>query len=283
VNQPEFIITHTAAKRGLTTPQEIDAWHRDRGFRRLYPQRAYGLKHFGYHYYIHKDGSLLEGRGETEVGAHCRDMGMNRKSIGVCFEGHGDHEVWTPAQWRTFASLFRDLHARHGIPVANVIGHRETGARKTCPGKLVNMAMVRTRLDESAVPVLPAEAIGVPVGHGPLTFAPARPPVVPSPKPRFVYQHARLIREIGAVLLSFVPFVKPSSADRIMAKLIDQPSPSPTRKVKFGGFAGILTTVAIGALVHFGIADEAAASVLVSGVTTAIIFVVQYFTKERAK
>ena len=83
MNAPQYIIVHTVAKKGVTTLAEIDQWHRNRGF----------TNGFGYHYYIRKDGNLENGRSEHEQGAHCLDMGMNSKSIGICFEGHGNYEA----------------------------------------------------------------------------------------------------------------------------------------------------------------------------------------------
>lgn len=70
------------------TAKDIDAWHKERDFKRT-PQaiRAYNseLKHIGYHYVIGVDGTIYLGRHIEEVGAHTQ--GSNAKTIGVCLVG----------------------------------------------------------------------------------------------------------------------------------------------------------------------------------------------------
>jgi len=136
VNNPQFIIVHTVAKKGVTTLLEIEQWHKDRGF-----------AGFGYHYYIRKDGTLEHGRDERKQGAHCLDLGMNTKSIGICFEGHGNYEPWTTEQINSWQVVANTLMRKYSIPITNILGHRETGANKDCPGKLVNMSKVRNDLE----------------------------------------------------------------------------------------------------------------------------------------
>lgn len=137
MNQPKYIILHTVAKKGVTTLAEIDTWHRQRGW-----------KGIGYHYYIRKDGTLEFGREETEVGAHCTDMGMNSQSIGICLEGHGNYEHWTIDQLLTLRVACIHLMDKYDIPVTNILGHRETGANKDCPGKLIDMATIRREVEQ---------------------------------------------------------------------------------------------------------------------------------------
>lgn len=133
MNKPEYIIIHTAAFRGHADIDEVRRWHLERGFSDV-----------GYHYYIRRSGELQKGREENVAGAHCRNRGMNRKSIGVCFEGDGDHEYWTIHQWNAFYLLVGSLATRHAIAVEDILGHRETGSPKTCPGNLVDMDQVRS-------------------------------------------------------------------------------------------------------------------------------------------
>jgi len=152
-NKPNYLIVHTAAFKGDISMKIIDEWHRKRGFREA-----------GYHYFINYDGEIEKGRDEWERGAHCIDRGMNSKSIGICLEGHGDKEEWTDMQTQMFNALARREMEEYGIPSRRVLGHRETGANKSCPGKLVDMDKVRNRLDHEArvdpVDVLPPEVIG---------------------------------------------------------------------------------------------------------------------------
>lgn len=137
---PLYIIIHTAAFNGTASIADVDRWHKDRGFKR---QGTHELQYVGYQYYIRKDGTIQKGRRENEVGAQCKDMGMNRKSIGICCEGHGDIEPFTAAQVTSIKSLYKEINGRWTIPAQNVLGHRETGAPKTCPGTKVNMDELR--------------------------------------------------------------------------------------------------------------------------------------------
>jgi len=136
------LVFHTAAWPGDPSAADIDRAHRQRGFSRI-----------GYHYVVRKDGTVEEGRAEGQVGAHCRDGGMNPVSVGVCFSGHhGDDyhgvqgEEWTDAQRAAWHELAAGLVDRYGIAIENVIGHREAGAKKACPGDRVDCDAVRRDL-----------------------------------------------------------------------------------------------------------------------------------------
>lgn len=119
------IIVHCAATpEGKDfTVQQIDGWHRQRGFRCI-----------GYHYVIYRDGSVHSGRPESQVGAHC--TGHNSNSIGVCYIGGCASDGKTPKDTRTDAQkasllkLLRELKAKY--PVAAIHGHRDF-ANKACP------------------------------------------------------------------------------------------------------------------------------------------------------
>ena len=70
------IIIHCAATpEGKDfTVQQIDQWHRQRGFRCI-----------GYHFVIYRDGSIHKGRPIEQAGAHT--SGHNAHSIGICLIG----------------------------------------------------------------------------------------------------------------------------------------------------------------------------------------------------
>lgn len=139
INRPRYIIVHTADYDGpYDTFEDLIRWHKERGFRTI-----------GYHYYIRKDGTIYQGRQDTSVGAHCRAGGMNRRSIGICFEGDHDIEPWTEAQTDTFRLLATMLMARYPILSHRVLGHREVDDRKTCPGMMIDMDAVRTLVDDA--------------------------------------------------------------------------------------------------------------------------------------
>lgn len=117
---------------GFSTPvQEIDRWHRARGFKRAEAERAKmnpGLCCIGYHYVIYTNGAIASGRAEAEVGAHV--AGFNTKSIGVCLVGT---DRFTGMQWLGLRQLVAALTRKY--PNARVLGHRDfPSVSKLCPG-----------------------------------------------------------------------------------------------------------------------------------------------------
>lgn len=119
------IIVHcTATPEGRdVTVEEIDAWHRKRGF-----------KSIGYHYVIYLDGSIHKGREDDKIGAHC--VGYNSRSLGVCYVGGLAKDGKTPKDTRTeeqkesLRKLLRMLKTKY--PEARIFGHRDFAA-KACP------------------------------------------------------------------------------------------------------------------------------------------------------
>lgn len=121
----EKIIVHcTATPEGReVTVEQVDSWHRARGFRCI-----------GYHYLIGLDGEVHPGRPEADMGAHC--LGYNLHSIGVCYVGGLDKDKLQPKDTRTpkqkaaLEMLIAKLKKKY--PGATVHGHNEFAA-KACP------------------------------------------------------------------------------------------------------------------------------------------------------
>ena len=105
------------------TVQDIDRWHRQRGFDCI-----------GYHFYITVDGTIWTGRPLNQVGAHCK--GYNAHSIGICYEGGLDEEG-NPCDTRTLlqkAALVALINKLREIyPTADVVGHNDLDLHKACP------------------------------------------------------------------------------------------------------------------------------------------------------
>ena len=171
MNKPEYIVVHhSLTKDGnvVDTNAIIDYHERVLGW------KSRSGKSGGYHGYIEVAGGELKyfrGRGEDEDGAHCKEFGMNHKSLGVCVVGNFD---LTPPPIQTLFFL-RDLcfawMVNYGIPASRVLGHRDvglmagfdwrkkgpTGIRefKTCPGSLFPMeslfSMVAGKIDTEGV------------------------------------------------------------------------------------------------------------------------------------
>ncbi len=127
----KIIIHCSATPEGKDyTVQQIDQWHRQRGFRCI-----------GYHFVIYHDGSVHEGRPIEQVGAHCK--GYNANSIGICYiggcaaDGKTPKDTRTEAQRAALVALVRELKAKY--PSATVHGHNEF-ANKACPSFIVKNA-----------------------------------------------------------------------------------------------------------------------------------------------
>lgn len=119
----KIIIHCSATPEGRhVTVQDIDRWHRDRGFSQI-----------GYHWVIYLDGSIHKGRSEEIAGAHV--VGHNANSVGICYIGGVDEmmrpkDTRTKEQRATMRSLVSSLKNKY--PDATVHGHNEFAA-KACP------------------------------------------------------------------------------------------------------------------------------------------------------
>jgi len=133
VNYPTHIVIHTLAFEGDADIDRVREWHLDRGWNDV-----------GYHYLVRRSGEVQRGRDEDAVGAHA--VNFNRHSIGIALEGHGDSECPRLEQLLAVFRLCDEVMLRYGISIDKVLGHRETGARKTCPGSLVDMDAFRALL-----------------------------------------------------------------------------------------------------------------------------------------
>ena len=120
----EIIVHCSATPEGKDyTLDTIRQWHRQRGFSDI-----------GYHYVIHPDGTVEEGRDVNIAGAHC--SGHNSKSIGICYIGGmtADNkkakDTRTDAQKVNLKALLMAM--RKLYPSAKIHGHRDFAA-KACP------------------------------------------------------------------------------------------------------------------------------------------------------
>ena len=104
----------TRANRALTI-EELETIHRRRGFRGI-----------GYHYYIRRDGTVVNTPPLELVGAHAK--GYNAHSIGLCYEGGLDcngkpADTRTPEQRSALRLLVYQLLKR--FRNSYVCGHRD--------------------------------------------------------------------------------------------------------------------------------------------------------------
>lgn len=139
----------------LVTPvQEIDRWHRERGFVRQQAWRDKqepSLTSIGYHFVIYTRGAVAACRHVDEIGAHVQ--GYNADSLGVCLVGR---DAFSVGQWDSLRDFLcglaksleqgrpgtprrfnnptpaeaREIFARLGVRVR---GHRDLNSAKACP------------------------------------------------------------------------------------------------------------------------------------------------------
>lgn len=96
-----------------------------------------GWRDIGYHWLIDRDGRLLPGRRETEIGAHV--AGHNSGTIGVSLFGGSTSQPrdlfgknYTPAQASALQRIIADIRLRTNV--AWIRGHNQFDAGKACPG-----------------------------------------------------------------------------------------------------------------------------------------------------
>ena len=120
----EIIVHCSATPEGKDyTLDTIRKWHLQRGFSDI-----------GYHYVIHPDGKVEEGRDVNIAGAHC--SGHNSKSIGICYIGGMTADNKKAKDTRTSEQhtmlLWLLMKMRKLYPSAKIHGHRDFAA-KDCP------------------------------------------------------------------------------------------------------------------------------------------------------
>ena len=113
----DHIVIHCSATREdrSLTVAELEENHRCRGFRGI-----------GYHYYIRKDGTVINTRALELVGAHAK--GHNSHSIGICYEGGLDNEGHpkdTRTPWQKHSLRVLILTLLRDYPGCRICGHRD--------------------------------------------------------------------------------------------------------------------------------------------------------------
>lgn len=124
MNTPRRVVLHCSAtkdgRESTVTRDEIDRWHRARGWKN-------GI---GYHEYLTREGFIHRGRKHSVQGAHCKGNGMNRDSLGVCYEGTYFPTVW---QLDSIFDLYRQWRDLYKIEWPDWYVHNQFSS-KECPG-----------------------------------------------------------------------------------------------------------------------------------------------------
>ncbi len=128
MNVPNKIIVHHTASGGMY-PQfkAVNEYHKTRNFEKSTP----GF-YVGYHYFIEKDGTLMQARYDEDKGQHT--TGENLTSIGICLAGNFDYEYPTEEQKKELVELIDVIRERHNIAPQAIYPHRNF-ANKSCYGK----------------------------------------------------------------------------------------------------------------------------------------------------
>jgi N-acetylmuramoyl-L-alanine amidase len=126
---PSYIVIH----HSLTKDGQTVSW----GAIRKYHVETLGWNDIGYHFgieLINDHYEILVGRMMTEVGAHCKEQGMNNRSVGICVVGNFDVDILNTLQMEMLVKLVKSIKAVFAIPKANVKQHHEYASYKSCPG-----------------------------------------------------------------------------------------------------------------------------------------------------
>ncbi len=133
-----YVVIHHSGTRSATV-EAIRRYHTGIGFEGV-----------GYHFVINngvaegtRDGQITPTRRwlEQRPGAHARIVHhpeYNREGIGICLVGNFEKTPPTTKQMVALERLVLLLRRRYGIPLENIVGHRELKNTK-CPGRLFPM------------------------------------------------------------------------------------------------------------------------------------------------
>ena len=123
IDRIDTIVLHHSASPQDRTIFDIHRWHIEREW--------FGV---GYHYVIHADGSIYEGRPLDRMGAHIR--GRNATTIGICVMGNFEEHHPTEEQMIATGKLVVYLINKFAEQGQNlsVVRHRDLAAT-LCPGK----------------------------------------------------------------------------------------------------------------------------------------------------
>ena len=132
-----YIILH----HSLTKDSDTVSWGAIRDY-----HLGLGWDDIGYHFGIEEVGDYVEtflGRLPDESGAHCKEAGMNHKSIGICLVGNFDFAPPGEKIWEKAVELVSWLCEIYKIDPINVRAHRSYASYKTCPGRLFDISKFR--------------------------------------------------------------------------------------------------------------------------------------------
>lgn len=120
----KLVLHHTAEHGDQKQYATVDSYHK----------RKWG-RGIEYHFFIEKDGEVLEGKPVEEIGYQAGNWSVNVVSVGICLAGDFTHEFPTTAQLDSLVQLVAKLQNIYLIPDNEIWLHREVRLTPTeCPG-----------------------------------------------------------------------------------------------------------------------------------------------------
>lgn len=136
---PERLTQHHTA--GLYTEELEDSLEELR-FIQDFHQNGRGWDDIGYHFLVDGAGRIFQGRPETVVGAHVKELNVG--NIGAALLGNYHPPLGrepSPAQLRALESLGTWLRERYGVQPDVYFSHRDYNPLTECPGDRVHAVL----------------------------------------------------------------------------------------------------------------------------------------------
>jgi hypothetical protein len=121
------IVIHHSASAPSTTWEQINQWHRDRGF----TKSSLGY-YIGYHYVIFPDGIIRQAREDVEIGCHSIP---NNGKIGICLVGDFTKTQPYPLQLKALWNYLDILLEKYRMLPEAIYNHCEL-SQTACPGSI---------------------------------------------------------------------------------------------------------------------------------------------------
>ena len=96
----------------------------------------------GYHYYVRKDGSIIQLKPDNEVAPHA--LYFNNTCVAICLEGNFSDEFIEDTQKEALIYITDKMLKKYNLTADNIKGHGELKGNNTeCPGTKLNIEEIR--------------------------------------------------------------------------------------------------------------------------------------------
>lgn len=138
LSQIDQVIIHHSTGPTTQTPLSIAQYH-------IGPNHISneGIPGIAYHYIIDREAKVFHTQDLENISWHV--SGQNTRSIGICFIGNYDELEPTKMQMLQLVKLIQYLNRKLGRKL-QFAGHRDYST-KTCPGKHVDLGLVKQKLN----------------------------------------------------------------------------------------------------------------------------------------